>query len=342
MGTMRGQIVGNATRLFDLFLLICCFTLATLRHLGKGQPRSLAQFLSLRIKLEDLVIFATLLLLWHLSFAMHGLYRSKRLASRRGEALDVFRATSLCALILALASWVLDFQWVTPGFVVIFWVCATVTIAASRITIRTLLRRIRQHGRDLRNMLLVGSNRRTLEFAKRIQAQPELGCRLIGFADVEWAGMAEFEKHGLSRLCDLDNLRMFLRRSVVDEVVLTIPLRSFHDLATSVAGMCQEQGIVLRVLPDLFDLKEGNPQTEEIHGATADYALQRDRGRLALDDEAGAGLHAFHGAADSACSAAASDHGADPADFAGSRFSLCRSASASISGCSASLNSVLW
>ena len=146
MGTMRGQIVGNATRLFDLFLLICCFTLATLRHLGKGQPRSLAQFLSLRIKLEDLVIFATLLLLWHLSFAMHGLYRSKRLASRRGEALDVFRATSLCALILALASWVLDFQWVTPGFVVIFWVCATVTIAASRITIRTLLRRIRQHG----------------------------------------------------------------------------------------------------------------------------------------------------------------------------------------------------
>jgi exopolysaccharide biosynthesis polyprenyl glycosylphosphotransferase len=206
-------------------------------------------------------------LFWHLTLALHGLYRSKRLASRRGEALDVFRATTVCALVLALASSILNNQWMTSRFVLLFWACSTVSIGLSRFIIRTWLRRIRQHGKDLRNMLLVGSNRRTLEFARRIQSQPELGCRLIGFADQEWAGTAELQNHGLSRLCDLDGLRIFLRRSVVDEVVLTVPLRSFHDLASSVATMCQEQGIMVRVLPDLFDLKQGPVQTEEFHGA---------------------------------------------------------------------------
>jgi exopolysaccharide biosynthesis polyprenyl glycosylphosphotransferase len=267
MGTMRGQIVGNATKLFDLVLLIFSFTIATFPYLGAAPPRSLAQFLSLRIKLEDIFIFAVLLILFHLSFALHGLYRSKRLASRRGEALDVFRATTVCALIVAVASSVLKNQWVNAKFVLIFWACSTVMIGFSRIAIRTWLRRIRLHGRDMRNMLLVGSNSRTLEFARRIQSQPELGYRLIGFADVQWAGTPELEKYGLSRLCDLESLRMFVRRSVVDEVVLTVPLRSFHDVASSVATMCQEQGIGLRVLPGLFDLKPVGVHAEEFHGA---------------------------------------------------------------------------
>ena len=268
MGTMRGQIVSSATKLFDLVLLLCSFTLATFPYLGMAPPRSLAQFLSIRIKLEDIVIFISLLLVWHLSFAVQGLYRSKRLASRRGEALDVFRATTTCALVLACASWILANEWVNAKFVLIFWVSSTISIGVSRIVIRTWLRRLRLHGRDLRNMLLVGSNRRTLEFARRIQSQPELGYRMIGFADEEWAGTNELQEQGFSRLCDLENLRMFLRRSVVDEVVLTVPLRSFHDLASSIAAMCQEQGIVLRVLPDLFDLKQGPVRTEEFHGGT--------------------------------------------------------------------------
>lgn len=266
MGTMKGQIVSSATKLFDLVLLLCSFTVATLPYLGTFPPRSLAEFLSIRIKLEDIVIFGTLVLLFHLSFAIHGLYRSKRLASRRGEALEVFRATTTCALILAGASWILANEWVTPRFVLIFWACSTVSVGISRFVIRTWLRRIRLHGRDLRNMLLVGSNLRTLDFARKIQSQPELGYRLIGFADQEWEGSADLDGHGLPRLCDLDSLRNFVRRSVVDEVVITVPLRSFHDLASTIAAMCHEQGIILRVLPDLFDLKQGNVHTEDFHG----------------------------------------------------------------------------
>lgn len=267
MGTMKGQVLSGATKLFDLVLLIGSFAVATLPHVKTQASISFGQFLGLKIKLGDLVIFCSLLGLWILIFSMLGLYGSKRLTSRRSEAFDVIKATSLCAAVLALASFMLDFQWVTPRFILIFWGCSTIVIVGTRMVVRTWLRRLRTHGRDSRNMLIVGSNRRSVEFARRIQSKPELGYRILGFADSEWVGITELQNYGWPVVCDLDNLPGFLRRSVVDEVVLTVPLRSFHDLASDVAAMCEEQGIVVRVLSDIFDLQHRKAKAEDFAGA---------------------------------------------------------------------------
>ena len=267
MGTMKGQVLSSATKLFDLVLLMGSFAVAVLPHLRASGSISLAQFLGLRIKLGDIVIFSSLLGIWILIFTILGLYGSKRLASRRSEAFDVIKATTLCAAVLGLASFLLDFQWVTPSFVAIFWACSTFVIVSIRMAVRTWLRRLRMHGRDSRNMLIVGSNRRAIEFARKIQSKPELGYRILGFADAEWAGIGELERHGWPLVCGLGDLRTFLRRSVVDEVVLTVPLRSFHDLASDVAAMCEQQGIVVRVLSDLFNLQHRQAKAEEFAGA---------------------------------------------------------------------------
>jgi len=267
MGTMKGQVLSSATKLLDLVLLIVSFTVATLPHIRAHGEMSFAQFLGLRVKLGDLVIFSTLLGLWLLIFTVLGLYGSKRLASRRSEAIDLMKATTLCALVLAVASFLLDFQWVTPRFVLIFWGCSTFVIVGTRMAVRTWLRRLRMHGRDSRNMLIVGSNRRSIDFARKIQSKPELGYRILGFADAQWAGVGELENYGWPLVCGLEDLRMYLRRSVVDEVVLTVPLRSFHDLASDVAAMCEQQGIVVRVLSDLFNLQHRQAKAEDFAGA---------------------------------------------------------------------------
>ena len=207
-------------------------------------------------------MFFILLWLWHLIFTLVGLYGSKRLASRRAEAMDVAKATSLCALVLLVASWLLRFRMVTPSFVLVFWTLSTFLAVSSRIAVRTYQRRLRIHGRDSRNMLIVGSNRRAIEFAQFIQSKPELGYRIIGFADDEWTGIEELQKHGWSLVCSLKDLRSHLRRNVVDEVILAIPLRSFHDHASDIAAMCEQQGIILRMLSDMFNLRNGKSMVE--------------------------------------------------------------------------------
>ncbi|MGB7584220.1 MAG: sugar transferase [Terriglobales bacterium] len=264
---MKGPVLSSVTKLCDLVLLITSFIIATLPHIGASGSVSLVQFFQYRIKLVDLVIFSVLLGTWQLIFGMLGLYGSKRLTTRKSEAFDAMKATALSAGVLGFASFLLNFQWVTPSFVLTFWVCSTILVVGTRMAVRTWLRRLRMHGRDSRNMLIVGSNPRAIEFAKTIRSKPELGYRILGFADCEWSGIGALQDHGWRVVCDLDNLRSFVRRSVVDEIVLTVPMRSFHDLASDIVAMCEQQGIVVRVLSDLFNLKHGPSRTEEFEGS---------------------------------------------------------------------------
>ncbi len=268
MIAMGRRILNTATKMFDLVLMIVAFGAATLPHLAVGGPVSFAQFLEMRIKMENFIIFFVLLWLWHVIFKLVGLYGSKRLTTRTAEVLDVLKATSLGALVLMLVSFLLRFRMVTPSFVAIFWVVSTSLAVLSRLAIRTYLRRLRVHGRNLRNLLIVGSNGRAVEFAKTIQSKPELGYRVLGFADDEWAGAEEIRKSQWPLLCSLQEVRGFLRRSVVDEVVLAVPLRSFHDHASDIAATCEQQGIILRVLSDLFNQKTSVPVTERFEDST--------------------------------------------------------------------------
>lgn len=267
MHTQKPQVLRSVTKLFDLTLLLFSFGVATLPHHALGGSMPFWQFLEIRIKLENFIIFAALLWLWQFIFSVLKLYDSKRMSSRRAEAREVVKATTLCAVVLLLGSWLLHFRMVTPSFVAVFWAVSTSTAVASRVAVRTWLRRLRIHGRDSRNMLIVGSNRRAMAFAETIRSQPELGYRILGFADDDWGGAGEPRGGSWSVVCNLENLHTFVRRSVVDEVVMALPLRSFHDLASEVAAMCEEQGIILRVLSDLFNVKHRPPIAEEFEGS---------------------------------------------------------------------------
>jgi len=262
MATTERQVLKSASKAFDMLILVASFALATLPHLARSGPVVFTHFLEMRIKLQNVVVFCGLLWVWYLIFVSLGLYGSKRLASRRAEALDTVKATSLAALVLGVASYIMHFRMVTPGFLLLFWGFSTFVSVSCRIAIRTYLRRLRVRGQNLRNMLIIGSNRRAIEFAKTIESKPELGYRIIGFADDEWAGSEELRKLGRPLVCNLDDLRTFLRRSIVDEVAIAVPLRSFHDHASDIAAMCQQQGIILRVLSDLFNLKSADPRAE--------------------------------------------------------------------------------
>ena len=262
----KRRLLNNASKLFDLLVLAVSFGAATLSQATEA-PVSLAQFLDMRIKLGNVAVFIALLWVWHLIFGMMGMYGSRRLAGRVAEAIDVLKATSLSALLLGFASVFLGFRMVTPRFVGVFWVVSTFIAISTRFALRTWLRRLRVRGRDSRNILVVGSNQRAIAFAKGIRSRPELGYRLIGFADDEWSGSEALRQNGWSLVCSLEEISTYLRRSVVDEVIIAVPLRSFHDHATEIAAMCEQQGIIIRVLSDLFNLKVSAPMMEEFEGS---------------------------------------------------------------------------
>lgn len=227
---------------------------------------TLAEYLAYRVKIVNLFHFGLLLLIWHGIFAFCDLYVSKRLSTLYSELIEVLKATILSAGFLLVVGRLFHLKTITLQFVAIFWCCATLLIVASRIVVRFFLRILRAHGKNTRFMLILGTNRRAIEFAKRIQERPELGYQIHGFVDDDWDGMHEFLDTGNSICTDFVGFRHFLRQHVVDEVAVFVPLRSFYEYASQVVALCEQHGILVRFDTQIFDLKIARSGADEFNG----------------------------------------------------------------------------
>jgi len=266
MSTFRRRLLSEAMKIFDLAIMVLAFALAAVVALGVGRDISATDFFSMRVRVGNVLIFIGLLLLWHNLFAALGLYETRRLSRRWAEVRDVIKATSLGTLSFCAAAMLLHIHMASVSFVGVFFVISTGMLVSSRLVLRAVLARARLRGRNLRNVLIVGTNPRAIEFAEKLETKLELGYRIIGFADRQWRGIEQFRQSGRAFACDLDNLPDFLRKNPVDEVAIALPIRSFHDDASRVAALCEEQGIILRVLPNIFDLKLARATAEELEG----------------------------------------------------------------------------
>ena len=123
---------------------------------------------------------------------------------------------------------------VTPAFVGLFWLFSFDSIIFVRLIIRFFLSRARRYGKNLRFILILGTNARAIEFARRMESRPDLGYRILGFVDDEWAENSAVRDTSYPVCCDFVGLAEYLRRNVVDEVATYLPLRSF--LRTCRAG----------------------------------------------------------------------------------------------------------
>jgi exopolysaccharide biosynthesis polyprenyl glycosylphosphotransferase len=266
MHFLRRRIVLSALKLSHLGIVLFSFALAAVPAWHENQAVTFSEFLSMRVKIGNFFVFFGLLLCWHVLFSLCGLYVSHRLSSRTADVVDVLKATSLAVLALWCAAFSVGIQMATPRFLLVFWISSTFMLICVRLVLRAVLVQTRLRGRNLRDMLIVGTNARAIEFAEGIGAKPELGYRIVGFADQQWPGMNQFSEAGYSVACGLDGLSEFFRKNVVDEVVVALPLRSFHAEASRIAAICEEQGILLRVLSNIFDVTRARARAEEMEG----------------------------------------------------------------------------
>ena len=266
MNDAKRRFLLSGLKLFDVSLMVLSFGLATILVVKWDNGISLEQFLSIRVKLSNCVTFGSVLLTWHVIFSLCGLYKSKRLTARHVEIMDVFKATTIASALLAVLGELIRMKMIMPRFLASFWFMSTLFLIMSRLLVRPLLASLRRRGRNLRYMLIVGTNSRAIEFARRIQQKPDLGYRLLGFVDGDWQRMAEFKQMGFSLVSDHAGLAEFLRCNVVDEVAMYLPLRSSYEDALKAAALCEQHGIIMRFDGDIFDLKKSRSSPDEFDG----------------------------------------------------------------------------
>lgn len=266
MYEQKRRLLLNTLKLLDLTLLVAAFGLATALVVYADKGVSLEKFLALRVKLSNCAIFAGGLFLWHVILCVSNVYESRRLSTRTAECFDILKATTLCTLCVVFLATSFSIRMITSRFLVLFWMISFAAILLVRLSLRYALAGIRRRGRNLRNVLILGTNARAIEFARKLGSAPERGYRLLGFVDDEWANFDQFKKTGFPIACRRAELAEFLRRNVVDEVAFYLPLRSYYEHCASVAALCEEHGTIMRFASDIFTLKTARSRAEEVGG----------------------------------------------------------------------------
>jgi len=257
--------------------MLLCFGLATVTVSQIFSKLSLAEFLAMRIKIQSFLLFAGFVFIWNQVLSSFGMYESRRLSRFRDEAQDLVKATLVASVLIYVAAIVFHVVMVNYVFVAVFWTSTSLTILVGRFAVRKILRQARMHGKNLRYMLIAGTNGEAVQFAQRIEQSPWLGYRIAGFVDEEWPGLEHIRECGYPLVCNFEGLRKFLRSNVIDEIVVTLPMRSKYSHASEVAQLCEEQGIALRFISSIFPLKHARSRMEDFEG---DAHITHNRGTI--------------------------------------------------------------
>ena len=253
------HLLHESFKLVDLMIMSVAFCVA---FWLSSSNASLAAFVAERARIENVPLLIVLWIAWHLVFYRLGLYGSRRLVSRRREARDVFWATTLGSLLISSAASIFKIEIQNPEFLLTFWLLSSLSSIVGRLGVRFLLEAARVRGRNLRHVLVVGTNERAVSFAETIERKPELGYQLLGYVDEEWDGAEALRQRGGEIVTDFDNLGRYLSENVVDEVVVALPASKSYQQASRIVSICEVQGITVRFLWQFFEPKLAQARIE--------------------------------------------------------------------------------
>ena len=130
-----------------------------------------------------------------------------------------------------------------------------VALLGFRAVVHLAVWRIRELGVGLRNSLVIGANARTIHLIEVLRARPGLGHRLVGLLEDEAERAKLLEDFDIPYLGAVAELNEVLGRYEVDEVYISLPVRSYYQQIQDIAHLCEGQGVTVHLLADLFPLR---------------------------------------------------------------------------------------
>ncbi len=157
MGNNTRKTLKHVVEICDIVVMLLCFGLATIAVSHAFSDLSLKDFLSMRVKIQNILLFSGFVYIWNMVLSSFGMYESRRLSRSRDEALDIIKATSLATTLIYGAAIVFHVVMVNYFFVAIFWASVTLATMAGRFAVRVILRQARLRDKNLRRMLIAGA-----------------------------------------------------------------------------------------------------------------------------------------------------------------------------------------
>lgn len=256
----RRRLLIKLFKLSDVFILTASLLFSSWIISSPGNLITVEELLSLRFSVINYIGFLGAVFIWHLIFNSFNLYHSRRLDMNCMEIIGIIKATTTGTVIFMLLGFITGAYVLVPLGIGVLWFSSTMCTIMFRLGLRFMLRKIRLYGRNLRFVLIVGTNNKAYEFARMIEKKQEIGFRVIGYLDENIYQPNE----GMNLLGGLDDFSRVIKDYIVDEVVITLPVKSYYEEIHNIVHKAEEQGISVRYFSKIFDTKVAHSRAEKI------------------------------------------------------------------------------
>jgi exopolysaccharide biosynthesis polyprenyl glycosylphosphotransferase len=292
MSNYKRQLLVNGYCASDVLVMTLAFAIAFFLSAQRMSP-SFEEFLSVRVRLTNLLLFLGFAAAWYLIFSWHGLYRSRRIGQIKAEWWEVTKAITIGTLVLSTIGFVIHISAINRTFLAAFFGTCLVATLSMRTVLRCVLVGARRKGRNLRNVVIIGCGPRGASLGRAIRNRPELGYLILGYIDDIAAPQNPLSGQPEKKLGFLKDIETVLESVEVDEVFIALPLVFHAETIANIIAACETLGLVVRIPADLFHLR--------LAKADVDYLDETALLTLHTGTETSLGLAAKRGV-DVACS----------------------------------------
>ncbi|MBL0225846.1 MAG: sugar transferase [Geobacteraceae bacterium] len=192
-----------------------------------------------------------------------GIYDSMRTKSFASLVMDLLKVHLIGGIITTSCAFLLHSGEFSRIYMVTFFACSLVLMAAAKGLVKLLLRYLRRRGYNSRHILIVGSGERAAKFAHIIMEHADWGLVIAGIVGPPASG----DEPGIPdcpRLGGFDELIDICKRNMIDEVIFSLPRESLALVDNSLSVL-QEMGVVVRMVIDLYDVPAARKELTMFH-----------------------------------------------------------------------------
>ncbi|MEM7277126.1 MAG: sugar transferase [Pseudomonadota bacterium] len=194
-----------------------------------------------------------------------GAYTSVRYRSPFAFSFLVVKAVAGALMLLAALLFVTKAEFASRVVVGTFSAMSVVLLVFIRVSfVKWYYRSASFRTENKHRVLVIGTGERAARLTEKLTAQTDWGVEVVGYLD-PIPNKESSDKWGDSMFGSAEKIGEVLAENVVDEVILAVP-RSLIDDLESIAEACEEQGVKLRIMGDIYDLKASKISLADLDG----------------------------------------------------------------------------
>jgi exopolysaccharide biosynthesis polyprenyl glycosylphosphotransferase len=186
--------------------------------------------------------------------ALRGMYRPKITLRILDDAAHVVGASSVAAMVIVAVATFLGGTTHSAELMARVWVFSMLYVSGGRLVLGLSQRHARVEGLIGKRTLIVGAGRIGAQVERRLDEQPELGLRPVGYVDAHPPSDDQVAGRHVPVLGGPDELERIVRTTGAEHVVLAfLSSRGSDAKLVPIVRLCDELGLEVSLVPRLFE-----------------------------------------------------------------------------------------